>query len=278
MSLIKVDPSELSKTSSKLSASSMRISAAGNLIKLAGLLARTYAKNSFGPQVRAICNEGLARSSKLSISLAGLGTLLNIIAANFATIDNRFLRGFVNGIKSLFAGKPSADKHGDTQSGKPDTGDTTSKAAQDTRPVSKTVGYVKTVAQPPDCVAYVKTNRKVPTNAFNSSAFYSGNFRGNTGTRSDGTRYGQVPAAGAIMVESPLGSSKAGVDFGHATYVTEVNYDNTGKVSSFKIAEANWGKTQAERSTVHTETFTWNESKGAYFSPNGNRSPDCFIY
>ena len=274
MSYIKIDPTELSKASTKLGVNAARVSAAGNFIKLSGLLARTYVKNSFGPQVRAICNEGLAKSSKLSSSILGLGATLKIIALDFSAVDNRFLRGIVNKIKSLFTEKSS----GSQPPVKADSGEISGKAAQDIRPTTKTVGYVKTVAKPPDCVAYVKTNRKVPSNAFNSEAFYSGKFRGKTGTRKDGAEYGQVPSAGAVMVESPLGSSKSGVDYGHASYVTEVKYDNAGKPVSFTIAEANWGKTAAERSTVHTETFTWNESKGAYYNANGHRSPDCFIY
>jgi hypothetical protein len=109
MGLIKINPSELSKVSTKLGVNAARVSATSNFIKLAGLLARTYAKNSFGPQVKAICNEGQNRGSHLGVSLYSNSGILKLIALDFSVVDNKFLRGIINKIKALFPQSDSGD-------------------------------------------------------------------------------------------------------------------------------------------------------------------------
>lgn len=123
-----------------------------------------------------------------------------------------------------------------------------------------------------DCVKFVKgqADRKVPS-GFNSKQFYSGKYKGASGVLPDKTEYGQEPRAGAIMVESP--NPSYGIDYGHASYVYEVNYDETGKVISFTIAEGGVGKDK-----VSTAEFYWSPEQNCYVSDDGKRSPDMFIF
>lgn len=100
----------------------------------------------------------------------------------------------------------------------------------------------------------------------------SGSFKDATGKSFD---YGQEPKLGAIMVESPKNSSKdSGITFGHVSIVSSLEKDASGKVSGFTISETSWG---TDKSAVHQETFTWNESKGRYVSSSG-RVYDSFVY
>ena len=105
MGLIKIDPDIISNISKKIGANAARASAVGNFVKLAGLLARTYAKNSFGPQVRSICNEGSSRGAKLGINLYDSSGVLSLIALNFLGVDNKFLRTIIDRLRSLFETK-----------------------------------------------------------------------------------------------------------------------------------------------------------------------------
>jgi len=129
-----------------------------------------------------------------------------------------------------------------------------------------------------DCVKFVKAQpgRRVPF-GFNSDDFYSGKYRGQSGTIPDGTQYGQEPRPGAIMVESPRKGNS--IPFGHASYVTEVTRDGDGRVTGFKVAEGNWSaRAKEEDPPVHFEEFHWDEGKKHYVSSRGTRIPDMFLY
>ena len=137
-----------------------------------------------------------------------------------------------------------------------------------------------------DCVLFVTAQRKalgkrvpygfsdkqVTWRGKSYPGFYTGAYKGNSGTLPDGTEYGQEPKVGAIMVESP--NPKVEIFYGHASFVYEVERDATDKVIRFKVAEGNWGDPQK----LHTEEFGWDEAKQCYVSSSGNRVPDMFIY
>lgn len=74
------------------------------------------------------------------------------------------------------------------------------------------------------------------------------------------------------MVESP--NSQAQISYGHASYVYEVTRDDSGKVTSYKIAEGGWDK----KTDIHYDEFHWDEAKQGYVSSSGRRNPDMFVY
>jgi hypothetical protein len=128
-----------------------------------------------------------------------------------------------------------------------------------------------------DCVEFVREQRNAPA-GFTSDGFYSGKYKGKSGYLDDGTEYGQVPRPGAIMVESP--NPNAGINYGHASYVYEVEYDDSGKAISYKIAEGNWptSKEGEPPPPAHYEEFHWDDEDDCYVSDSGKRHPDMFIY
>jgi hypothetical protein len=72
------------------------------------------------------------------------------------------------------------------------------------------------------------------------------------------------------MVESP--NKDVGINYGHASYVYEVNYDANGKAVSFTIAEGGMGKDK-----ITYAKFQWDAKQGHYVSEDGKRVPDMFV-
>ncbi|MCJ7622398.1 MAG: RHS repeat-associated core domain-containing protein, partial [Anaerolineaceae bacterium] len=120
-----------------------------------------------------------------------------------------------------------------------------------------------------DCVWFVRDVRGSVPYGFNSRDFYSGDYRGKSGTLSDGSKYGQQPRLDAIMVESL--NPMAEIFSGHASYVYEIfYYRDSGKVIEFTIAEAAFGDGYSK--------FIYDEKSNQFTSESGIRSPDMFIY
>jgi uncharacterized protein YukE/surface antigen len=123
-----------------------------------------------------------------------------------------------------------------------------------------------------DCVAFVTHHRSVPSGFNNKQGgFYTGIYKGQSGTLSSGYEYGQEPKIGSIMTESPSGTN--GIKYGHASYVIDVTKDESGNVTGYRIAEGSWPK-----GSLHEETFTWDTNTNQYVSSTGKRSPDMFVY
>ncbi|MDY7078822.1 MAG: hypothetical protein SXV54_18060 [Chloroflexota bacterium] len=143
---------------------------------------------------------------------------------------------------------------------------------------TKTV-KVNTGASTKDCVEFVRGQRDNVPPGFSDKEFYSGKYKGKSGTLANGAEYGQEPRAGSIMVESP--NTAVDISYGHASYVYEVQRDALGRVVGFKIAEGRWDMRPKDQRVgpppVHYEEFHWDEGKGCYVSPRGKRSPDMFI-
>lgn len=190
---------------------------------------------------------------------------------NFAYI----LKNFAQNLENAAASFRSADSPGPVPRKSPEQPTPVQEKPQNS-PVNpsqsvETVDYNKS-APTDDCVKFVKGQRSNVPVGFSPEKFYSGNYKGSSGVLDNGTQYGQEPKVGSIMVESP--NSKAGISYGHASYVIETQKDSTGKVTSYKIAEGSWGsKTQ-----IHYEEFVWNASSNIYVSKTGKRNPDMFIY
>jgi len=142
---------------------------------------------------------------------------------------------------------------------------------------TKTV-KVDTGASTKDCVEFVKGQRNVPS-GFSDKEFYSGKYKGKSGTLANGAEYGQEPRAGSIMVESP--NTAVNIKYGHASYVYEVQRDASGRVTRYKVAEGNWDtrpkSKQIGTPPVHYEEFHWDDEKSCYVSASEKRSPDMFI-
>lgn len=291
MSFIRIITSKVQQTAFKIDAVGLSIRATGKLLSLLGLSARTYENNSFGPKIKEICREADARAIPLANMLGTFSVVLTKRVAAFQTADNSFISRIVNWIHGLLFPPSEPDSvFGDinrrieeerktAEQEKPTEIDQESVLEPHTEELKYVTSYSPTGGTP-DCVDYVSQNREngIPSNAFNKNVFYSGNYRGGEGEY-NGYEYGQVPQVGAISVETSSGSSGAGVTYGHASYVYEVTYDETGFPESYKVANSNWGNSDAERAKVKTVEFAWDAEKGAYYGGNGdNRSPDCFIY
>lgn len=134
------------------------------------------------------------------------------------------------------------------------------------------------------CYSFVNDQRKhnsldmpVGMAGKQGEGLYSGKYTGE-GSFTDGRNtftYGQEPKLGAIMLETPKNSPKnLGITFGHMSIISEIDKNESGAVTSFTISETSWGN---DKSSVHNEVFTWNESSQRYVSKNG-RMYDSFIY
>lgn len=134
------------------------------------------------------------------------------------------------------------------------------------------------------CYSFVNDQRKhnslimpVGMAGKQGEGLYSGKYTGE-GSFSDGKNtfsYGQEPRLGAIMLETPKNSPKnLGITFGHMSIVSEIDKNESGAVTSFTISETSWGN---DKSSVHNEVFSWNESSQRYVSKNG-RVYDSFVY
>jgi WXG100 family type VII secretion target len=124
-----------------------------------------------------------------------------------------------------------------------------------------------------DCYKFVMHHRSEPKSGYGNyeGGFYTGIYKGQSGSLPSGNEYGQEPKIGSIMVESPSGTN--GITYGHVSYVVEVTKDPSGNVMGYKIAEGSWPKGHS-----HEETFYLNADTNQFVSSTGTRSPDMFIY
>lgn len=132
-----------------------------------------------------------------------------------------------------------------------------------------------------NCVKFVKDQPRfqeghtVPSGFDKGGRFYTGEYKGKSGTFEDGVEYGQEPRVGSVMAETPNGSNGVG-NPGHASYVYEVEYDDSGKAVKYSIIEGSWDKNNPPN--PKTRSFHWDETSGKYVSDTGARSPDLFVY
>ncbi len=101
MNRIRVVTEKLAEIAIALITIAAKVGMAGPALLAAGLRARTYERNTFGPQVRGICNEGSSIAGKHAGLVKWLADVLGKKQAAFCQADGNFFSRFTDWLKGL---------------------------------------------------------------------------------------------------------------------------------------------------------------------------------
>ena len=107
MSIIRIITSTVKDIGKKIERSATRVNEIGKRVGSSGSAARTYDNNTFGPEVRAICNEGNARALNISVIINILAARLDQKVNAFLIADGTFFSNFWSWVKNKFGKEES---------------------------------------------------------------------------------------------------------------------------------------------------------------------------
>jgi len=105
MSIIRVETDTLINIANQFQADAGNVNRVGNDLARAGMSAHTYEENTFGPQVRAICNDASAQAQRWSGNITNLSTTLDTKVDAFIEADNvssSQMNNHFNSVKDYF--------------------------------------------------------------------------------------------------------------------------------------------------------------------------------